>query len=97
MLVVLVEFEKPLFKQGMTSMEDLKIGSLLTGRVENCTHFGAFVDIGVGRSGLIHTSNMNWRVMNGKRSLELGDRVEVAIMSVELSSQRISLKLNKLL
>lgn len=35
-------------------MSDLREGVVLTGRVENATLFGAFVDIGVGRNGLIH-------------------------------------------
>ncbi|KAH1027378.1 hypothetical protein HUJ05_000903 [Dendroctonus ponderosae] len=38
----------PLFKKDITSLENLKINSVLTGRVKNVTSFGAFVDIGVG-------------------------------------------------
>ncbi|KAL5009358.1 hypothetical protein ScPMuIL_014939 [Solemya velum] len=91
------EFAKPLFKKGLCSMEELNVGTVLTGRVENVTHFGAFVDIGVGSSGLIHTSRMNPRYMNGKQSLDLGDKVEVKVLSVEISRKRIGLELVKIL
>ena len=43
------EFEAPLFRSGMTKMEDVKPGSVLTGKVTNVTHFGAFVDVGLGK------------------------------------------------
>ena len=43
------EFAAPLFKSGMTRMEDVKIGETLTGKVGNVTHFGAFVDVGLGK------------------------------------------------
>ena len=87
------EFQKPLFKQGVTSMASLKSGSILTGRVLNVTHFGAFVDIGVEKNGLIHVSKMNPRRMGGKRSVELGDKVEVKVLSIEEARGRISLEL----
>lgn len=73
------------------------MGTILTGRVENVTHFGAFVDIGVGSSGLIHSSKMNPRCMDGKQSLDLGDKVEAKVLSVEISRKRIGLELVKIL
>ena len=106
--------EKPLFKQGLRSLSDLRCGSTATGKVTNVTHFGAFVDIGVGIDGLIHTSKMSalWNNPNSnrhgigepatappppRRNLELGNRVEVLVESVEKVKKRISLKLVKLL
>ena len=77
-------------------MEDLKVGESLTGRVTNTTHFGAFVDIGVGKDALIHVSKMPRNVLNGKASLELGDKVEVTILNIEINRQRIQLGLKKL-
>ncbi|MGH0157515.1 UNVERIFIED_CONTAM: hypothetical protein FKN15_049036 [Acipenser sinensis] len=47
-------FDGPDFKHGIVSINYLKQGTVLTGRVENAALSGAFVDIGVGRSGLIH-------------------------------------------
>ena len=70
------------------SVSDLKRGSNVTGRVTNVTHFGAFVDIGVGINGLVHCSKMGrW----GK--LGVGDCVEVKVESVEVGRGRIALAL----
>ena len=97
MIYFVLDFEKPLFKKGLTSIEDLRVGGSLTGRVTNTTHFGAFVDIGVGKDALIHVSKMPRTLLNGKASLELGDKVEVTILNIEIDRQRIQLGLNKLL
>ncbi|KAK7104249.1 S1 RNA-binding domain-containing protein 1-like [Littorina saxatilis] len=90
------DFQKPLFKKGMTSVADLKPGTVLTGRVTNATHFGAFVDIGVGQNGLIHVSKMR-PPLAPNQNLGLGDHVEVCVLSVESSKNRIGLQLKKLL
>ena len=92
----LSEFEKPLFKQGVSSLSDLKPGELLTGRVTNTTHFGAFVDAGVGRDGLVHSSRITPALLNGKKTLELGDRVEVIVENVDVQRGRLGLKLHRL-
>nr|XP_022329484.1 S1 RNA-binding domain-containing protein 1-like [Crassostrea virginica] len=78
---------KPLFKEGIRDIASLREGTILTGKVTNVTHFGAFVDIGVGRDGLIHTSNMN------RTQLQLGHRVEVKVLKIEKAGNRISLRL----
>ncbi|XP_078676315.1 S1 RNA-binding domain-containing protein 1-like [Branchiostoma floridae x Branchiostoma belcheri] len=87
------EFEKPLFKKGLVSMNDLKAGTTLTGRVTNLTDFGAFVDIGVGKDGLIHRSKIRPDRLKGKKSLGPGDKVEVKVLNVEPSRGRIGLEL----
>ena len=48
------EFAAPLFRSGMTRLEDVRTGSMLTGRVTNVTDFGAFVELGLGKDGLLH-------------------------------------------
>ena len=92
----IAEFEKPLFRDNVRQLCDLKIGDQLTGRVTNMVHFGAFVDVGVGRDGLIHCSQINPQCLNGKRSLELGDKVEVCVTSLDLNRGRLGLRLEKL-
>ena len=47
-----------MFKSGLTKAENLKIGDILSGRVNHVTQFGAFVDIGIGIDGLVHSSKM---------------------------------------
>ncbi|KXJ74278.1 hypothetical protein RP20_CCG013983 [Aedes albopictus] len=81
----------PMFKKGLTSMADLAEGTVLTGAVNNVTDFGAFVDIGVENNGLIHRSKMNGMRVN------IGDQVEVTVLSVDVSKGRLGLKLEKIL
>lgn len=83
-------------------MSDLRVGAVLTGRVDNTTLFGAFVDIGVGRSGLIHKSNITpdkLPVSQRRRSLALGpgERVEVRVLNVDPQRGRIGLDLIRVL
>ncbi|XP_056291400.1 S1 RNA-binding domain-containing protein 1 isoform X1 [Pseudoliparis swirei] len=90
------------FKRGIVSMSDLRVGAVLTGRVDNTALFGAFVDIGVGRAGLIHKSKITLNklpVNQRRRSLALGpgERVEVRVLSVDQERGRISLDLIRIL
>ncbi|XP_056148025.1 S1 RNA-binding domain-containing protein 1 [Lampris incognitus] len=96
------DFEQTDFKRGIVSMSDLQIGAVLTGRVENTALFGAFVDIGVGTSGLIHKSKITLNKLPAsqhRRSLALGpgQRVEVRVLSVEPQRGRIGLDLIRVL
>ncbi|XP_074501373.1 S1 RNA-binding domain-containing protein 1 [Sebastes fasciatus] len=90
------------FKRGIVSMSDLRVGAVLTGRVDNTTLFGAFVDIGVGKSGLIHKSNITLDklpVSQRGRSLALGpgERVEVRVLNLDPQRGRIGLDLIRIL
>lgn len=78
--------QSALFKKGLTDINSLSVGVLLTGRVSNVTHFGCFVDIGVGCNGLIHNSKMN------RLKLQVGDRVEVKVVNIEIDRKRIGLE-----
>ncbi|KAJ8248308.1 hypothetical protein GJAV_G00240620 [Gymnothorax javanicus] len=95
-------FEQADFKRGVVSMEDLQPGAVLTGRVENTTLFGSFVDIGVGRNGLIHKSYITLEKLPAdrrRRSLALGpgERVEVRVLNVDIPRGRIGLDLIRVL
>ncbi|XP_057650911.1 S1 RNA-binding domain-containing protein 1 isoform X1 [Diorhabda carinulata] len=74
------------FSTGLNSINDLSIGSKVLGRVKNVTHFGCFVDIGVGKDGLIHCSKLN------DFYLQIGDKIEGEICSLDHQSQRIGIK-----
>lgn len=96
------DFGQADFKRGVVSMSDLRVGAVLTGRVDNTALFGAFVDIGVGRAGLIHKSNITLDklpVSQRCRSLALGpgERVEVRVLNVDLQRGRIGLDLIRVL
>jgi competence ComEA-like helix-hairpin-helix protein len=82
---------KPLFKQGLTKIGDLRVGQVLSGAITNNTDFGSFVDIGVHVNGLIHKSKMNGMV------LKINDKVEVKILSLEIEKGRIGLGLNSMI
>uniref|UniRef100_A0A672NEB5 S1 RNA binding domain 1 n=1 Tax=Sinocyclocheilus grahami TaxID=75366 RepID=A0A672NEB5_SINGR len=96
------DFEQADFKREIVSMSDLHDGMVLTGRVTNTALFGAFVDIGVGRSGLIPKRFITpdkLPVDQRRRSLALGpgERVEVRVMNVDLQRNRITLDLIRVL
>ncbi|KAI4888639.1 hypothetical protein NFI96_027067 [Prochilodus magdalenae] len=96
------DFKQTDFKQGIVSMVDLRKDMVLTGRVANMALFGAFVDIGVGRSGLIpkrYITLDKLPVDKRRRSLALGpgERVEVRVMDVDHHRNRISLDLIRVL
>lgn len=96
------DFGQADFKRGVVSMSDLRVGAVLTGRVDNTALFGAFVDIGVGRSGLIHKSRITPDKLpdsQRRRSLALGpgERVEVRVLNVDPQRGKISLDLIRVL
>lgn len=94
---VIADFQKPIFRQGVASLSDLKHGTNVTGRVTNVTHFGAFTDIGVGLNALLHVSQMKPHLMRGRKQLAIGDKVNVTVESVDINKKRIQLILNELL
>ncbi|XP_023443885.1 S1 RNA-binding domain-containing protein 1 isoform X2 [Dasypus novemcinctus] len=96
------DFDKPDFKRSIVCLEDLQVGTILTGKVENATLFGIFVDIGVGRSGLIPIRNVTEAKLSKtkkRRSLGLGpgERVEVQVLNIDIPRSRITLDLIRVL
>lgn len=81
---------QPLFKQGLLKMSDLNIGMLVSGAVQNVTPYGCYVDVGVERNGLIHSSQLCGKSPN------IGDRVNVYIINVEIEKGRIQLRLESI-
>ena len=75
-------------------MKDLKAGMLLPGKVTNVTNFGAFVDIGVHRDGLVHISEMSEEFVRDPGQLvSVGDTVKVRVLEVDTDRKRISLSM----
>jgi uncharacterized protein len=80
------------FDDAIRTIEDVKPGMTLQGIVSNITAFGAFVDIGVKTSGLIHVSQMKEGfVKNPSEVLSLNQKVTVKVLDVDLERKRISL------
>ena len=77
-------------------LEDLNQGDVRPGKVTSLANFGAFVDIG-GIDGLIHLSELAWtRISHPREVLKVGDDIEVYILNVDLSQQRVALSLKRL-
>ncbi len=90
------ELPKPMLREDVMSMEDLKPGMELKGTVRNVIDFGAFVDIGVHQDGLVHISQITNRfIKHPSEVLKVGDIVTVWVLSVEPNKKRISLTMRK--
>ena len=90
------ELPPPLLRTDVLDMDDLVEGMELKGTVRNVTDFGAFVDIGVHRDGLVHISQLSGRrVRHPSEVISVGDVVTVWVLSVEKDKNRISLTMRK--
>ena len=88
------EFKAAEFREGVETLNDLKLGMVLEGTVTNVTHFGAFVDIGVHQDGLVHISALSDRFIDDPRSVvKAGDIVTVKVMSVDIPRKRVGLSM----
>ncbi len=84
--------QSTVYSPDIKSIEDVQPGMELTGTVNNITAFGAFVDIGIKESGLVHVSQMSERYVSSPLDVVcLNKRVRVRILDVDLSRKRISL------
>ncbi|MDD6734663.1 MAG: Tex family protein [Lachnospiraceae bacterium] len=82
----------PILKSDVLEMKDLVPGMILKGTVRNVIDFGAFVDIGVHQDGLVHISQITNRfIKHPLEAVSVGDIVEVKVLSVDTSKNRISL------
>lgn len=82
------------FAEGVNDIKDLKAGMILPGIVTNVTAFGAFVDVGVHRDGLVHISQLaNRYVKNPSEIVNVQQKVTVKVISVDLERGRISLSM----
>ncbi|MBO3096974.1 Tex family protein [Gelidibacter pelagius] len=84
------------FNQNIKTINDLEEGQLLPGIVNNVTNFGAFVDIGIKESGLIHISNLSDTFVSDVNAhVSLHQQVIVKVLDVDIPRKRIQLKLHK--
>lgn len=88
------DFDAPILKSDVLSIEDLTEGMKLSGTVRNVVDFGAFVDIGVKQDGLVHISKMSRRfVKNPMDIVSVGDIVDVWIIQVDDNKGKVSLSM----
>jgi len=88
------EFEDSQFDKGLKTIDDLKDGMVVNGKVTNITGFGAFCDIGVHQDGLIHISQITEKyIKDVNEVLYTGQKVKVKVISVDTERKRISLSM----
>ena len=91
------EMPTPILKSDVLEMSDLKPGMILKGTVRNIIDFGAFIDIGVHQDGLVHISQISDKYIKHPLDvLNVGDIVDVAVMSVDEKKGRIALTMKNL-
>jgi small subunit ribosomal protein S1 len=74
------------------------VGSKVKGKVVNLVPYGAFIELEKGVEGLIHVSEISWtkRINHPSEVVAIGDIVEAVVLSVDMTSQKISLGLKQL-
>ncbi len=82
----------PIFKKGVIKLDDLSPGMELAGTVLNVVDFGAFVDIGLHDTGLVHISQLaNRYVRDPHDVVSVGDIVKVWVHEIDKTRRRVSL------
>ena len=100
---IILELEKPgrdpretveetPYDDSVRTIDDLHIGQELTGKVNNITAFGVFVDLGMKENGLIHISQLSERFISSPSEVvSIGQNVRVRVMDIDTSRGRIAL------
>ena len=83
---------KPIMQQGVLQFEDLKTGMTVRGKIKNVVDFGAFVDLGIKETALLHISEMSDSfVSDPLEAVKVGDIIECKIIALDEDRRRISL------
>ena len=86
------ESSGPVFRKGILKLDDLAVGMELQGSVLNVVDFGAFVDIGLKDSGLVHISKMSTNyVADPHEFVAVGELVTVWVLGIDRDRKRVSL------
>lgn len=88
------DMPKPILRNDVLKLEDLKEGMVLTGTVRNVIDFGAFIDIGVKHDGLVHISEMSDKfIKNPSDLVSVGDVVKVKVIKIDKERQKVGLSM----
>src|SRR5690606_17890285 len=88
------DYQQPILKSDVLSIEDLKIGMELEGTVRNVTDFGAFVDIGLKNDGLVHISKLSDKfIKHPKDVVSVGQIVKVWVLNIDIPKQKVGLSM----
>ena len=87
-------YPKPIMQKGVVTFEDLKEGMKVTGKIKNVVDFGAFVDLGLKETALVHISELSDSfVSDPMEVVKVGDIKECTIIGLDQDRRRISLSL----
>ena len=87
-------YPAPIMQKGVLQFEDLKEGMKVTGKIKNVVDFGAFVDIGLHETGLVHLSELSDNfVTDPMEVVKVGDVFEFTIIQLDVDRRRIGLSL----
>ena len=90
------DMPRPVLRDDLLKIEDLKIGDKLQGTVRNVVDFGAFIDIGLHNDGLAHISKLSREfVKNPSDVVSVGDIVDCYVVDISLEKEKVSLSLFK--
>ncbi len=91
---VILEEERE--KQRQELLSNLEEGQTVTGKAKNITEYGVFVDLG-GLDGLLHITDMSWkRIRHPKEMVQIGDTLELKVLSYDPQEQKVSLGMKQL-
>lgn len=88
---------RPILREDVMDINDLKPGMEIMGTVRNVIDFGAFIDIGVHQDGLVHISQIADRfVKHPSEVVKVGDLVKIRVIEVDAEKKRIALTMKGL-
>ena len=77
-------------------LKTLEEGQIVKGKAKNITEYGVFVDLG-GLDGLLHITDMSWkRIRHPREMVQLGQELELKVLSFDKETQKVSLGLKQL-
>ena len=83
---------------GTPTVRDLEEGAIVTGRVTRLERYGAFVDIGIGRDGMLHVKEMGRSYVEKPEDVvNVGDEIQVQIIGIDRRRGRIDLSMKALM
>ncbi|MDR0878345.1 MAG: helix-hairpin-helix domain-containing protein [Treponema sp.] len=85
-------YPKPIMRKGVVTFDDLQEGMMITGKIKNVVDFGAFVDLGIKETALVHISEMSDHfVKDPMDAVKVGDVLEFRIINLDRDRRRIGL------
>jgi len=87
-------YPKPIMQKGVVEFSDLKTGMKVQGKVKNVVDFGAFVDLGIKETALVHISELSDSYVSHPMDvIKVGDVKEYTIIEIDEARKRIALSL----